>query len=184
MDMTEEVDYYAHEPISRPKLVTLLNTFIVETSAFVNRFADSCESSLQDMSVRITNLSNELGILESKLESVKDIQASQPKPVQQAQTAPAQPQAAGSIPPPSGTDPVPAPVEPEIDPAVAAAEQARLEEEARQAAEEEALMEEFGSFIRPLQLRVPPQAVRAQMEGLGFPPETVDKVIAVGTRGL
>lgn len=124
------LDYTESPPVHYEKTVSMVNTFVLSTVQFVNKFALLAEQKLDEVTKRIQRIDISLAILEAKLNSIQgleDITA----PVDTGTTNVQQPQAqaaggedlpaempdhvvAGMLPPPP-TPPVPGPPPPPPD---------------------------------------------------------------------
>ena len=62
-------------PIPHRKVLVMINTFVVTTTRFLNRFANLCDDKLSDVSSDIAKLQTTISILEAKLSSVPDLAA-------------------------------------------------------------------------------------------------------------
>ena len=70
------VDLSQLRSIPLKKTLLLLNNFTANTTRFLNHFATVCESKLVDVSHTLTRLETSLALLETKLNSIHDLEES------------------------------------------------------------------------------------------------------------
>jgi len=99
-------DFSKFDPVPHQTTLHLVNNFVLQTTRFLNRFSNTCEEKLAELSSDIQSLEISLSIVEAKLD-IQGLDTSAPPP----SSAPAPPAAAESAPPPTKT-----PLEPEPEP--------------------------------------------------------------------
>ena len=99
-------DFSKFDPVPHQTTLHLVNNFVLQTTRFLNRFSNTCEEKLAELSSDIQSLEISLSIVEAKLD-IQGLDMSAPPP----SSAPAAPAAAESAPPPTK-----APLEPEPEP--------------------------------------------------------------------
>ena len=105
VDPTGQLQDLRHcRPLPVKKTFIIVNNFIVNTTRFLNRFSDIVDEKLTRVGSNLSRLENTLNILETKLNSVPDLDAAAPPPV--AANTGAQPAAAAPDP---ALAPAPAP---------------------------------------------------------------------------
>ncbi|XP_046417912.1 WASH complex subunit 3 isoform X1 [Neodiprion fabricii] len=67
------VDFTKVPPIHQKRTITFVNHFIVHTVTFLNKFALSCEEKLFEFENKLQKVEASLGILESRLASIPEI---------------------------------------------------------------------------------------------------------------
>ena len=67
-----KIDNTQFEAISHKKTLTLINYFILNTSQFLNAFANVSEDKIHAIDEKLDQLETEISIIESKLESLPE----------------------------------------------------------------------------------------------------------------
>jgi len=157
------VDYSRVEGISTTKTLSAVNSFVINTTQFLNRFSYVCELKLNDISRHIQQLEVSLALLEAKLQSVpglNDALGGAPLP------------AAGGI-----SSAAPAQLAP---PAQAAPAQAAVAEAPAPPAEPEKPVlkmkddPRYTRYFKMLSVGVPMAQIKQKMMAEGYPPEVLD----------
>jgi WASH complex subunit CCDC53 len=162
--------------------LVLINTFITDTTAFLNKFAVLADDRLRKVDRQVTNVEKSLLVLEGKLNSIQGLEAGAPQapaaapaelpPVEAPPAAPAVDAGAAQVsPPPAPVVPPPAPA---TDAPVA---------EAPAAPEPEPevnllLIKDDPTFTRwftMLKVGIPLQAVKNKMQSEGYDPSVMDR---------
>lgn len=163
--------------------LVLINTFVTDTTSFLNRFAAMADDRLRTVEKQIVGIEKSLLVLEGKLNSVEGLTSAAPAPSTAAApaaaeapaeappaapAAPAAPPAPAQAPPaPAGAPPAPAPAppaeaeQPAAEPAPAAVMTVR---------EDPA----YSTYFAMLRMRVPMGAVKVKMSSEGHNPDLLD----------
>merc|ERR1711879_209363 len=72
---TQAINYEKVEPVPHGKTLGFLNSFLVDTTEFLNRFSGVCEQRLNEVSTSLQRLEVTMAILESKLESIPGLES-------------------------------------------------------------------------------------------------------------
>jgi WASH complex subunit CCDC53 len=67
-----QLDFTEVEPVPYRKTLTFVNTFIIHTVHFLNRFAALCEEKLMEVSTQVEQLEITMNLLEAKLQSIPE----------------------------------------------------------------------------------------------------------------
>jgi len=70
--MQPQLDFTEVDPIPYRKSLTFVNSFLIQTTQFLNRFANTCEQKLSDVSSQLQQLEITMGLLEAKLASIPE----------------------------------------------------------------------------------------------------------------
>jgi hypothetical protein len=65
--MQPQLDFTEVDPIPYRKSLTFINSFLIQTTQFLNKFANTCEKKLGDVSAQLQQLEITMGLLEAKL---------------------------------------------------------------------------------------------------------------------
>lgn len=71
---TQAVNYEQAEPVDSGKTLGFINSFLIDTTEFLNRFSVVCDQRLRQVSDSLQRLEVTLAILESKLESIPGLE--------------------------------------------------------------------------------------------------------------
>jgi hypothetical protein len=71
--MEPKIDYSSVNAVPHQQTLALVNSFVIQTVEFINRFASVCEEKLGDVSSTIRRLEVTVTIFEAKLDSIKHI---------------------------------------------------------------------------------------------------------------
>lgn len=93
------------------KSLLLINNFVINTTNFLNAFAETCEKKISQVSSKATELEIMLAVLEAKLNSIPDLDvvSTPPPQVQAAPSSSSQAQEQAPSPQPVDTATAPAP---------------------------------------------------------------------------
>lgn len=171
MTTTDEMDASKFRPQSVHATVLLTNQMILQTTSFLNEFAQTVERKISNVSAKVTQLEIMLAVLEAKINSVAAVEdEALPQPA--AATAPNQEvpevttDTAGATPPP------PPPPPPSGGP---------VEEKPEIEAEIEKVPEgpppHFVTYSKMLKMGLPEAAVRMKMAQSGVTEEDADAFI-------
>jgi len=157
----EELKLDGLSPILVKKTLLIVNTFIVNTGAFLNQFVATCENKLHKIRTNVERMETTLGILEGKLQSIDWLQSAEQGIAPALPTieldnvefkddtgVPPHANTAALQPPQSNQDPLLS--DPELQP-----------------------------WFKMLKVGVPAQAVRNKMAGSGFDDSVIDKVLQI-----
>jgi len=72
------IDFKHIPPLAQLKTVTAVNSFVLSTSSFLNKFSFLCESKLEQVHKHLQRLEITLNILEAKLSSIPGLDGSVP----------------------------------------------------------------------------------------------------------
>lgn len=133
----------------------LVSAFVIQTTEFLNKFASTCEERLAQVEYNIQQLEVTLGILESKLASIDNVQM---PVVAQTTTQPVQ---SLVVPPTTNVTVV---VEDTPPPPPTTSSVVLIKDEKR--------LEKYFTLVR---LRVPSQQIKMAMEREGFDPTLIDR---------
>jgi len=159
------VDYSRVEGISSTKTLSAVNSFVINTTQFLNRFSYVCELKLNDISRHIQQLEVSLALLEAKLQSVpglNDAVGGAPLPA---------PAAISSGAPPAGSDHANAIGE---VPAPAIASEAHVPAEPEKPVLKMKDDPRYARYFRMLVVGVPMAQVKQKMMAEGYPPEILE----------
>ena len=70
--MQPQLDFTEVDPIPYRKSLTFVNSFLIQTTQFLNRFANTCEQKLSGVSSQLQQLEITMGLLEAKLASIPE----------------------------------------------------------------------------------------------------------------
>jgi WASH complex subunit CCDC53 len=157
------VDYSRVEGITTTKTLSAVNSFVINTTQFLNRFSYVCELKLNGISRHIQQLEISLALLEAKLQSIPGLNdavggAPLPAPSVVGVSAPA-PGAAAAPVPSAAAEAVAAPpvlAEPET-PVL------KMKDDAR-----------YVRYFKMLSVGVPMAQVKQKMMSDGLPPDVLD----------
>jgi Subunit CCDC53 of WASH complex len=71
---TAALDYTESPPVHYEKTVSMVNTFVISTVQFVNKFALLAEEKLDEVTKRVQSIEISLAILEAKLSSIHGLE--------------------------------------------------------------------------------------------------------------
>lgn len=170
MPIVAPIDYETVEPVAYKKTVAFVNTFVINTTEFLNRFVYVCEQKLQHVHRHIQRLEITMNILECKLSSIpglENVPASAPTAVDQ-QAGPSQEGSQAPPPPPPPPDAsmgsgIPGPedegsAEPPPPPAGPT-----IKDDPR-----------YAKYFKMLNMRIPAAAIRQKMMMEGVDPNILD----------
>lgn len=166
--------------------LVLINTFITDTTAFLNKFALLADDRLRKVDQQVTSVEKSLLVLEGKLNSVQGLEAgahqptaSAPAPVPAGEAAPAVDASTAPVaPPPAPVAPAPATAG---DPASTDATAASVEPEPEPVPAPEAnvlLIKDdpmFARWFTMTKVGIPLQAVKNKMASEGLDPSVMDR---------
>lgn len=147
----------------------IVNSFVLSTSDFLNKFASLCEQKLSRVSAQVQRVEIVLSLLEAKLDSIGWMAPGGALPVSAAPAGgdPAQPAIASSsapVAPPMGAAPAAAAsAAPAAPPAAPAAPVLKVKDDAR-----------YSKYFKMLGMGVPKAAVRIKMSSEGQDPDVID----------
>mmetsp|Transcript_22716 Transcript_22716/g.25284 ORF Transcript_22716/g.25284 Transcript_22716/m.25284 type:complete len:215 (+) Transcript_22716:58-702(+) len=165
----ELVDYNECEAIASDKTVSFLNTFIINTTQFLNRFSNICEQKLNKVGRKIQRLEITVALLEAKLASIGDIEGVAAATTEAPPAAPAAPGAEqnGEAPTdpdvPTGDIPLPPPMEGEGDAPGGDEGGVTWEDDPR-----------YTKFFKMLKMGVPLAHVQSKMMMEGYDPSNLE----------
>jgi len=154
----KKIDMKGLKPIPIKKTLLIVNTFLINTVTFTNKFLNMCEQKLSVIQKTIDRLEVQMNLLEGKLGSIDWLRQPSPKPQAAAAPAAEAPLEGGAV----SAEPAPA----------AAVEPEELEEDPIKSDPE------FKRFLMMLKVGVNSQAVRTKMEAEGYEQDIIERVLA------
>lgn len=164
-------------PISHKKTMLVINTFVINTTEFLNKFAELCEGKLANVSQMCSRLEIQCALLEAKLNSIKYLNSNSSgggdAPAAAIAATPAAPAGAAAPPPMGGVPPPPPPPGP---PGVAAAAAAPAAVEPVPAASAPKFKDDpnYGKYFKMLNMGVPKIALAPKLLAEGLDPAMLD----------
>ncbi|XP_076046673.1 coiled-coil domain containing 53 [Oratosquilla oratoria] len=189
---TAGVNYENVEPISQKRTLAFVNTFVVHTVQFLNRFSALCEERLRGVDSRLTSLEDTLAIIEAKLSSVPGLEVVQASPPAASAVSQSTPEASSvSHPPTNNPDSSTTPGighdstgSPEVKDAVDGTQPQTTNNQNGEAEEEEEAAAPSGMtvskdpqyerFFKMVRMGVPVPAVKMKMTTEGLNPDLLD----------
>jgi len=154
----QKIDMKGLEPIPIKKTLLIVNTFLINTVTFTNKFLNMCEQKLSVIQKTIDRLEVQMNLLEGKLGSIDWLRQPSPKPQPVAAPASEPQQEGGEV----KAEPLPE----------AVAEPEELEEDPIKSDPE------FKRFLMMLKVGVAAQAVRTRMDADGYDQDIIERVLA------
>lgn len=154
-----DIDKNQIPPIQKKRILAFVNHFLIETSTFLNKFANECETKFLEVERKIQTVEAALVIVEAKLNSIPGID-SPPRPKAATIPPPPEPLAKDSV--DCKTDDaihIEEPTEKKEEPVVGV----KASEDQR-----------YKKYFKMLQFGVPPSGVKQKMSAEGFDPNILE----------
>jgi len=170
----EELKLDNLQPVPVKKTLLIVNTFIVNTTAFLNKFVATCEDKLHKLRTDINRMEVTLNLLEGKLQSIDWLRNAQN----------------GNIPyipivedlkdndfkDDRNIAPPPAPI--------LQTQESSTQIQSSSSSADDAFKSnpQYAPWFKMLKIKVPPQAVRNKMAMTGLSDDIIEKIIDIGTK--